>query len=365
MKLQEYEAVGIFEGYGIPVAKGYVVSAPEEIRDVDNPVVLKAQVTVGKRGKSGGILFAESRDEAVEKARELFGMTIQGLRVNEILVVEKAEVIREYYVGLVIDRESGRPTLIMTSEGGVNIEELAAKSPHKIAKKPIDPLTGILHSDAMYLAESIGLTGTEISMMADIAVKLYRAFEDHDSELAEINPLVATPHGLLAIDAVFNIDNNALYRQKFDRKKSQTVTEREKLADEYGLAYVDLEGDIGIVGSGAGLVMATLDAVAEYGGAASCFLDLGGGAGTGDMLNALEIISMKEGVRSMYLNIFGGITKCDEIARGIIDFNPTIPTVVRMLGTNEEKAKEMLREAGYETVDDMEEGAKKAVDIRV
>ncbi len=364
MKLQEYEAAGIFEEYGIPVAKGYLVSKPEEIKEVEKPVVLKAQVTVGKRGKSGGILFAESRDEAIEKAKKLFSMTIQGLEVNNILVVEKAEINREYYVGIVIDRESGRPTLIMTSEGGVNIEELAAKSPDKIAKKHIDPLIGIQYHDSLYLAESVGLSGKDMKTMSGIAVKLYSAFEDYDSELAEINPLVSTPDGLLAIDAVFNIDDNALYRQKFDRKESQTITEREKLADDYDLAYVDLDGDIGIVGSGAGLVMATLDAVAEYGGAASCFLDLGGGAGTEDMQHALEIIGMKEGVRSMYLNIFGGITQCDKIAQGIIDFNPTIPTVVRMLGTNEEKAKEMLKEAGYETVDDMEEGAKKAVEIR-
>ncbi len=364
MKLQEYEAAEIFEEYGIPVAKGYLVNEPEEIKEVEKPVVLKAQVTVGKRGKSGGILFADSRHEAVEKAKELFCMKIQGLKVKEVLVVEKAEIIQEYYVGIVIDRESGCPTLIMSSEGGVNIEELAAKSPEKIAKKPIDPLLGIQRSDAIYLAESIGLSGKDMKTMSNIVTKLYSAFEDHDSELAEINPLVSTPDGLLAIDAVFNIDNNALYRQKFDRKKSQVVTEREKLADDYDLAYVDLDGDIGIVGSGAGLVMATLDAVAEFGGAASCFLDLGGGAGTEDMRHALEIIAMKEGVRSMYLNIFGGITQCDKIAQGIIDFNPTIPTVVRMLGTNEDKAKQMLSDAGYETVDDMEEGAKKAVEIR-
>lgn len=364
MKLQEYEAAEIFQGYGIPVAKGYLVSEAEEIKEVNRPVVLKAQVTVGKRGKSGGILFAESRGEAVEKAKKLLGSDIQGLEVQRLLVVERAEILNEYYVGIVIDRRTRRPTLIMTSEGGVNIEELAAKSPEKIAKKSIDPLIGIQMHDAMYLAESIGLHGVEMKSMAKIATSLYSAFKDHDSELAEINPLVSTPDGFLAIDAVFNIDNNALYRQKFDRKKSQNVTEREKLADDYDLAYVDLDGDIGIVGSGAGLVMATLDAVAEYGGKPSCFLDLGGGAGTDDMQHALEIIAMKDGVKSMYLNIFGGITQCDKIAQGIIDFAPTIPTVVRMLGTNEEKAKKMLKEAGYETVDDMEEGAKKAVEAR-
>ncbi|MGM0510856.1 MAG: hypothetical protein ACQESD_07020, partial [Thermoplasmatota archaeon] len=197
-----------------------------------------------------------------------------------------------------------------------------------------------------------------------IANKVYKAFEHYDSELAEINPLVSTPDGLLAIDAVFNIDNNALYRQKFEREESQRVTEREMLADEYDLAYVDLDGDVGIVGCGAGLVMATLDAVAEFGGEPACFLDLGGGATAEDTKHALEIIDKKEGVRSVFMNIFGGITQCDQIAQGIIDYEPSKPTVIRMLGTNEEEGKRMLKEAGYEVVDEMEEGAEKAVDIR-
>ncbi len=364
MKLQEYEAAKIFEEYGIPVAEGYLIEKPEDIKEVDKPVVLKSQVTVGKRGKHGGILFAESKDGAVEKAKELFGKKIRGLEVKKILVVEKVDILNEYYVGMVMDREAKRPTLIMTSEGGMNIEEVASEHPDKIAKKQIDPLTGLQSFEALYLAESIGLEGEEMKQMAKIAAKVYKAFVDHDSELAEINPLVSTPDGLLAIDAVFNIDNNALFRQKFERKESQRVTEREKLADEYDLAYVDLEGDVAIVGCGAGLVMATLDAVAEFGGKPACFLDLGGGATAEDTKHALEIIDKKEGIRSIYMNIFGGITRCDEIAQGIIDYAPKLPTVVRMLGTNEEEGKRMLEEAGYDVVDEMESGAKKAVEIR-
>ncbi len=364
MKLQEYEATEIFGDYGIPVAKGYLIEGLEEIKDVKEPVVLKSQVTVGKRGKAGGILFADTREEAVEKAEKLFDMTISGLEVNKVLVVRKAEILKEYYVGLVIDREYKNATLIMTSEGGMNIEEVAKEYPEKIVKRRIDPLIGLQSYDAMYMAESVGLEGDLAKEMTKIALNLYRAFVDHDSELAEINPLVETPEGLLAIDAVFNIDNNALFRQKFDIKENQMLSEREKVADEYGLAYVDLDGEVAIIGSGAGLVMASLDSVAEFGSSPACFLDLGGGATAEDTKKALEIVEMKKGVRSIFLNIFGGITKCDEIAKGIIDFAPKKPTVIRMMGTNEKEGKKILEEAGYEVVDGMEEGAKRAVELR-
>ncbi len=364
MKLQEYEAARIFEDYGVPTADSYLIESPEEIKEVDRPVVLKSQVRVGKRGKAGGILFAEDREEAVEKAEQLLGREIRGLEVKKILVAEKAEIKDEYYVGLVMDRESKKPTLIMTTEGGMNIEEVAEEYPEKIAKKQIDPIMGLQGYQALHLAESVGLEGKELTQMAKVAQRLYKAFMDYDSELAEINPLVSTPDGLLAIDAVLNIDNNALYRQDFEKEESERVTEREKLADEYDLAYVDLEGDVAIIGCGAGLVMATLDSVAEFGGKPACFLDLGGGATAEDTKHALEIIEKKEGIKSIYLNIFGGITQCDQIAQGIIDFDPKKPTVVRMLGTHEEEGKAMLKEAGFKVVDGMEEGAERAVEIR-
>ncbi len=363
MKLQEYQAADIFRQAGIPVAEGYLVTAPEEIRDVTRPVVLKAQVRVGKRGKHGGIMFADSREEAMNKAAKLFDMQIQGLDVNEVLVAEKADVQHEYYVGMVMDRETKRPVLIMTSEGGMDIEEVAAEHSDRIAKYPVDPVMGLRRYEAMYLAEKIGLQGNKMKQMAGIAVKLYQAFDAYDGELAEINPLVATPDGLLAIDAVFNIDDNALYRQDFDKEKSPLVTEREKKASEHGLAYVDLDGEVAIIGCGAGLVMATLDAVAEYGGSPACFLDLGGGATAEDTRHALDIVQMKDSVATIYLNIFGGITQCDKIAEGIIEAAPHKPTVIRMLGTNEEQGKEMLRQEGYEVVDDMTEGARKAVEL--
>ncbi|MFW6040498.1 MAG: ADP-forming succinate--CoA ligase subunit beta [Thermoplasmatota archaeon] len=364
MKLQEYQAAEIFREYNIPVSEGYIIESPEEIKKIEKPVVLKAQVRVGKRGKAGGILFADTKEEAVKKAKELLNKQIRGLDVEKILVSEKVDIENEYYVGIVMDRESKRPTLIMTTEGGMNIEEVAAHYPEKIAKMAIDPNMGLRAYDSLYLAESVGLEGKELTQMAKIARQLYQAFDDYDAELAEINPLVSTSDGLLAIDAVFNIDNNSLYRQPFERSESHRVTKREKKAEEHDLAYVDLEGDVAIVGCGAGLVMATLDSVAEYGGKPACFLDLGGGATAEDTKNALDIVNMKEGVRSIYLNIFGGITRCDDIARGIIEFGPKKPTVVRMLGTNEEEGKKLLKDAGYEVVDEMDEGAKIAVEIR-
>lgn len=364
MKLQEYQAAEIFADYGIPVVDSYLIESPEEIKEVEEPVVLKSQVTVGKRGKAGGILFAENREEAVEKAEELFGKEIRGLEVEKVLVAEKAEIENEYYVGMVMDRENKKPTLIMTTEGGMNIEEVAEEHPDKIAKRPVDPVMGLRGYEALHLADSIGLEGKELSEMAKIAQKLAQAFMDYDSELAEINPLISTPDGLLAIDAVFNIDDNALYRQDFEKSESKLVTKREEKAEEHDLAYVDLEGDVAIVGCGAGLVMATLDSVAEFGGEPACFLDLGGGASAEDTKNALDIIDMKDGVNSIYMNIFGGITRCDQIAEGIIEYDPDKPTVIRMMGTNEEEAKEMLKDAGYDVVDGMDEGAEEAVEIK-
>jgi len=220
MKLQEYQAAEIFEEYGIPVAESYLIEEPEEIKEVEKPVVLKSQVTVGKRGKAGGILFAETREEAVEKADELFNKKIRGLEVEKILVAEKAEIEDEYYVGMVMDREKKRPTLIMTTEGGMNIEEVAEEYPNKIAKKPIDPLMGLRGYEALHLADSVGLEGDELSGMAKIAQKLAQAFDDYDSELAEINPLVSTPETVFwlltqsSISMITHFTDRSLKNQK-------------------------------------------------------------------------------------------------------------------------------------------------------
>jgi succinyl-CoA synthetase beta subunit len=326
MKLHEYKAKEIFAKYGIPVSNGILVKDPNELKEFKFPAVLKAQVLVGGRGKAGGIKFADNLDEAREK----------------------------------------RNVLILSSEGGVNIEETAQKSPDKVAKLEIMPETGLQAYQVRNLAKSLGFGGKEMVSVAGIASNLYKAFIDYDAELAEINPLALTPQGMVAVDAKMNVDDNSLYRHKELKRefaKSEEFTEIEKKAKEAGLSYVDLEGNIGVIGCGAGLVMASLDTLKLYGGKATNFLDVGGGANAENMKQALELVSMKEGVRSIFINVFGGITRCDEIAKGIVDFAPQIPISVRMMGTHEEEGKKILIENGYSVSDTIEESAKQAIKL--
>ncbi|MBN1786586.1 MAG: ADP-forming succinate--CoA ligase subunit beta [Candidatus Methanofastidiosa archaeon] len=368
MKLLEYEAKDIFVEYGIPTSTGYV------IEDVDNlkailykiglPVILKAQVLVGGRGKAGGIKMAKTEDEAVQKARDILGMEIKGLPVKKLLVCTPSEIQKELYVGFVVDRNKKKMALLASTEGGIDIEQVAEKSPEKIIKEYIDPIIGIQDYQCRSVAKKLGFDGNNMLSLASIIYKLGKIMEDKDAELIEINPLAITPKGFEALDAKLVIDDNSLYRHKefeLDLKESQEFTEIEKVAKEAGLAYVELDGDVGIIGCGAGLVMASLDVINHYGGKPANFLDIGGGANADNMKKALEIITMKSGLKAIFINIFGGITKCDEIANGILEFKPTVPVYVRMMGTNEEKAREILNSAGYELYQSMQEAAKAAV----
>ena len=276
----------------------------------------------------------------------------------------KAEIVRELYVGFVVDRGARRNVLILSTEGGVDIEEVARKSPYKIVKMELDPKMGLEPYQVRGQLKKIGLSGKEMVKVADIATKLYRAFIKYDAELAEINPLAVTPEGMVAVDAKMVIDDNALYRHKELAREfagSQEYTDIEKLAKDAGLSYVDLEGNIGVIGCGAGLVMASLDTLKLYGGEAANFLDVGGGANSENMKRALELVLMKDAVKSIFINIFGGITRCDEIANGIVEFAPKIPISVRMMGTNEEEGKKILKENGYVIRDSIEESAKEAI----
>jgi succinyl-CoA synthetase beta subunit len=366
MKLHEYKAKEIFAKYGIPVPNGILVKDPDELREFEFPAVLKSQVLVGGRGKAGGIKFADNLDEARDQIRELLGMKIKGLEVKLVLIEEKAEILRELYVGYVVDRTAKKNVLILSSEGGVNIEETAKKSPDKVVKLEIDPALGLQSYMVRRLAKQIGLKGKEMVSVATFASRLYKAFVDYDAELAEVNPLVITPDGMVAVDAVFNIDDNSLYRHKDLAKefvKSEEYTEIEKMARDAGLSYVELDGDIGVIGCGAGLVMASLDTLKLYGGEAANFLDVGGGATAENMRQALELVSMKKEVKSIFINIFGGITRCDEIAKGIVDFNPKIPISVRMLGTREEEGKKILKDNGYSVSETIEDSAKEAIKL--
>lgn len=366
MKLHEYKAKEIFERYGIPVPRGVLVNTPEDLNDFKFPAVLKAQVLVGGRGKAGGIKFANDLEEAKAQINELLKMEIKGLKVNSVLVEEKAEIQDELYVGFVMDRALKKSLLILSSEGGVNIEEVAAKHPEKIAKHEIDPISGLQMFQVRMLAKQIGLKGKTMLSIATIAFNLYKAYKEYDAELTEINPVAVTPEGAIAVDAVLNIDDNALYRHKDLQKefvKSEEYNEIEKRARDAGLSYVDLDGDIGVIGCGAGLVMASLDTLKLFGGKAANFLDVGGGANAENMRMALELISHKQGVKSVFINIFGGITRCDEIAKGIVDFSPKTPISVRMVGTNEEEGKKILAENGYSVSDTIEESAKNAIKL--
>lgn len=366
MKLHEYKAKEVFAKYGIPVPSGILVKDPGELKEFKFPAVLKSQVLVGGRGKAGGIKFADNLEDARAKIDELLGMEIKGLKVKLVLVEEKAEILKELYVGFVVDRTAKRNVLILSSEGGVNIEETAQKSPDKVAKLEIDPITGLQIYQIRNLAKSLGIGGKEMVIVAGVASNLYKAFIDCDAELAEINPLALTPDGFIAVDAKMNIDDNSLYRHKELKRefaRSEEYTEIEKKAKEAGLSYVDLEGDIGVIGCGAGLVMASLDTLKLYGGKAANFLDVGGGANAENMRRALELVSMKKDVKSIFINIFGGITRCDEIANGIVDFAPKIPISVRMMGTHEEEGKRILIENGYSVSDTIEESAREAIKL--
>lgn len=366
MKLHEYKAKEIFAGYGIPVPNGILIKNPSELKEFKFPAVLKSQVLVGGRGKAGGIKFADDLKEAGEKIDELLKMEIKGLRVKLVLVEEKADIQKELYVGFVVDRTAKRNVLILSSEGGVDIETTAQKSPDKVIKLKIDPIQGLQTYQVRNLAKKLGIGGKEMVQLAGIVDNLYKVFSDYDAELAEINPLALTPDGFVAVDAKLLVDDNSLYRHrelKREFSRSEEYTEIEKKAKEAGLSYVDLDGDIGVIGCGAGLVMASLDTLKLFGGNAANFLDVGGGANAENMKQALELVSEKQGIKSIFINIFGGITRCDEIAKGIVDFAPKIPISVRMMGTHEEEGKKILLKNGYSVSDTIEESAKEAIKL--
>lgn len=362
MKLYEYEAKEIFSSSGIPVPHGKVITSPSEIEGLSYPLVLKAQVLVGGRGKAGGVKICQNEKEAKEAAEKILSMDIKGIPVRKLLVYPAVDILKEYYLGFIVDRNSRRVVVIASSEGGVDIEEVAEKSPEKIVKLEIDPLLGLKSYHAAELGKKIGLQGKELLTFSDIALKLYKVCEKYDAELVEINPLALSKDGFSAVDAKLNVDDNALYRQKFQPKEEE-YTELEQMAKKAGLSYVPLDGDIAIIGCGAGLVMASLDIIQKYGGNPANFLDVGGGANAENMRQALEIVTKQKGLKSIFINIFGGITRCDQIAEGIVNFGPKIPISVRMMGTNEEQGKKILRDNGYTAADSMMEAARKAVEL--
>lgn len=358
MKLLEYEAKAIFAEFGIPVPKGVVIRSADElaaqIPDLPSRFVLKAQVEVGGRGKAGGILPAD-HDNGIQQARDLFGKTIKGLPVREVLAEERLEITHEYYASIAVDRSSREALILFTDEGGVDIETLARERPEALRRASLPLLmTGI---PPFMLRDLLGPAPKEIGR---ILQNLYTVFRARDALLAEINPLATTPSGIFAADAKLIVDDNALRRQGITQNRD--LTEREREADKHGFSYVELDGTIGVIGNGAGLTMATLDLINFFNGKAANFLDVGGGADQERVMHAVRLVAGVPSVRVVIVNLLGGITRCDEVARGIIEAGISQEVIVRLAGTNEDEGRRLLREKGYLMLDSMDQAVQAAVE---
>jgi len=366
MKLFEFEAKKILKKYGIPVPKGEVVGdageAETAARKLGKPVVLKSQVLVSGRGKAGGILFANDAAEAKQLASKLIGSSIKDSLVRTLLVEEKLNIVAQFYASIAIDRQAKTYTILTSTEGGVDIEQTAMASPDKISRYWVDPIADFGETEATQVLKGLDMEKDDAARVASIVSTLYTVAVDNDAELVELNPLVKTASGeFMAADARIIVDDNALFRHpEFEREGSEgdEVTPLEAEARKYGLAYVDLDGDIGIIGNGAGLVMATLDLVNYFGGRPANFLDVGGGGDVDITKKALQLVMSKPEVKAILLNILGGITRCDIVAQAVIEaFNESKtkkPVVVRMMGTNEEEGTRILNSAGINIYPNLE-----------
>ncbi len=354
MDLFEYQGKQYFARFGIPVSPGGVADTVDEaVRQADNagyPVVVKAQVQVGGRGKAGGIKLANSADEVRTHARNILGMDIRGHVVNRLWVEHASDIKREYYASFTLDRGARKHLGMVSAKGGVEIEQVAAEDAQAIARCHIDPTVGLSEADAKSLVEQAGLDAEARSGAVDILQKLYRCFVEGDADLVEINPLILTPDGKVhALDAKVSLDNNAEFRHPEwqEYKQTEELDERERLARSKGLQYIGLSGTVGIIANGAGLAMSTLDVVNQVGGSAANFLDIGGGANAEVMANALEVINTDANVRSILINIFGGITRGEEVANGIVEALSRVeikaPIVIRIDGTNADEGRRILK----------------------
>ncbi len=372
MKLHEYQSKRIFAKYGVPIPKGEVAVSPTKAREIaqllGGPVVVKSQVLVGGRGKAGGIKLAKSPEEAESYAEQILGMDIKGLTVEKVLIDQAADIQKEIYLGIVVDRAVGKPVFIASSEGGVEIEEVAKTNPEAIIRQAVDPLLGLVDYQARNLAFELGLRGKAIVAFVRIAQGLYKAFINSDASLAEINPLVVQGDGsLLAVDGKMVLDDNALFRHPnlAEMRDLQEEDESERAARLADLSFVKLDGEIGCMVNGAGLAMATMDIVKHYGSEPANFLDIGGGAKAEKVATALRIILADPKVKAILFNIFGGITRCDEVAKGILEALNEVPTdipmVARLVGTNYEEGRAILEAANFPSAQSLGEAAQKAV----
>ncbi|MCK3682737.1 ADP-forming succinate--CoA ligase subunit beta [Maribellus sp. YY47] len=374
MKIHEYQARDLFRKYGIPVPDGELCHSVDEVKkkisDKDKLRVVKAQVLVGGRGKAGGVKLATTKSEAIEKAKLILGMDIKGITVEKVLVADAVDIEKEFYVGLINDRNAKAVTLMASSEGGVEIEEVAKTNPEKIIKMPIDPTMGLMDWQARKVALQLFNDPKQVRQAAEILVKLYKLYIETDASLAEINPLVLTPDKqVLAIDGKMNFDDNALFRQKeiIAMREADENEKKELEANAKGLSYIKLDGNIGCMVNGAGLAMATMDMIKLYGGEPANFLDIGGSSNPQKVVDAMNILLGDKNVKSVMINIFGGITRCDDVARGLVaaldQIKTDIPIVIRLSGTNAKEGLEIIEKTGLPVVKTMSEAAQKAIEL--
>jgi len=376
--LYEYQGKELFRRFGIPTSEGRLALTPAEARaaaeELGGQVVVKAQVLTGGRGKAGGVKLAEGPDDAERKAEEIIGLDINGHVVRKLWIERASEIAKEYYLSVTFDRGEKKVLFMLTTKGGIEIEQVAAETPEKLARLHVDPLEGYQPYQARRLIYGAGIDDpNEQKQILDIVGKLYECFVAMDAMLCEVNPLIVTPEGdLRALDSKFTVDDNALYKHPgvAEMRDPEAYPPEERAAREKGVTYVKLDGEVGILGNGAGLVMSTLDTIALAGGRPANFCDLGGGGDAQGVVDALEVISADRQVRSIFFNIFGGITRCDEVARGILqalgEMEIGHPIVVRLDGTNAEEGREILADAGPENLHvepTMLEGAKRAVEL--
>lgn len=375
MDLLEYQGKQLFARHGLEVSAGKAVTTVEDAvsaaNEVGYPVVVKAQVLIGGRGKAGGVKLAADEAEAREHAEKILGLDIRGHIVRTLWIEHASDIASEYYASVLLDRSAKQPLVIFSVEGGVEIEQVAEESPDKLVRHHVDALAGLSREEAVQIATQGGADADVIDDVADALVALYEVWLAEDASLAEINPLIVTPERKVkALDAKVSLDNNALYRHPDNQGLSDSANEDpiERRAKEQGVQYVALDGDVGILGNGAGLVMSTLDVVAQAGGKPANFLDAGGGSDAAKIKQAVELILANEAVKAVLFNIFGGITRCDEVAKGLIaafeDIKPTVPFVVRLDGTNDIQGRELLQGAALPNVHaaaTMNEAAEKVV----
>lgn len=364
MNIHEYMAKNIFRTCNIKVPESYLARSPEEAYEraqlIGKPVVVKSQVLSGGRGKAGGILFADTPEEAKEKTAELFTKTIKEEKVTKVLIEEKVEdPISEYYITIILDRDAKKPLIMASTAGGMDIEQVAKESPEKIVKKYIEPLEEFMPYQARNIAFEMGVDTTEISAIGNIIWKLYQAYQEYDATVAEINPLIKTKTGFIAADAKMAIDDDSVFRHS-----------KLKEMDEYKnseFAYVPLDGNIAVIGNGAGLTLTGMDLIKHYGAKPATFLDVGGGASEENITKAINLVLKNEQVKVIFLNVLGGITRADDVANAVVNVSKEaghkVPIVIRLTGTNEEEGQKILKENNIPFETSMEKAAQKAVSI--